>query len=217
MPSTMETPVIEARESGDSSGGAGRSGEQAQQSDEQLMAAFVRGQTDAFEALFLRYKQPLFGFFRRRVVDTAHAEELMQETFLAIVRGASRYEALALFRTYLYAVGFKILRAHRRKWAFRATFWRAAEAGREPAAEPVLEAELTMREALGRLDRMEREILMLREYEQLSYAEIADVMGLPINTVRTRLYRARMALREVLTSRAPQQSAAKFVVPEERA
>ena len=141
----------------------------------------------------------------------------MQETFLAIVRGASRYEALALFRTYLYAVGFKILRTHRRKWAFRAAFWRAAEAGREPAAEPVLEAELAMREALGRLDRMEREILMLREYEQLSYAEIADVMGLPINTVRTRLYRARMALREVLTSRAPQQSAAKFVVPEERA
>jgi RNA polymerase sigma-70 factor (ECF subfamily) len=202
---------------GDDSGEAGGRPENAQRTDEQLMAAFARGQAVAFDVLFQRYKQPLFGFFRRRLANPAHAEELMQETFLAIVRSAPRYEALAMFRSYLYAVGFKILRAHRRKSAFRAAFWRPAEAGREPATEPMLDAELVMRQALGKLDRMESEILMLREYEQLSYAEIADVMGLPVNTVRTRLYRARVALREVLTSRAPQHSAAKFAVPEERA
>src|ERR1700679_922372 len=92
------------------------------ETDEQLMLAFARGSTDAFAELFSRYKQPLFGFFPRRVADPAHAEELTQETFLAILRASSRYEPSALFRTYLYAIGFKILHAHRRKAAFRAMF-----------------------------------------------------------------------------------------------
>src|ERR1700739_355287 len=77
-------------------------------SDEELMATFAKGSTEAFSELFTRYKQPLFGFFRRRVGDPAHAEELTQETFLAVLRAASRYEPRALFRTYLYAIGFKI-------------------------------------------------------------------------------------------------------------
>src|SRR5580658_7219221 len=95
---------------------------QTSPSDEELMVAFSRGSADAFSALFARYKQPLFGFFRRRVADLAQAEELTQETFLAVLRAASRYQPTALFRTYLYAVGFKILRDYRRKATFRATF-----------------------------------------------------------------------------------------------
>src|SRR5271154_4648998 len=102
-------------------------------SDEQLMVAFSRGSADAFSELFSRYKQPVFGFFQRRVADPAQAEELTQETFLAVLRASSRYQPRALFRTYLYAIGFKILRAHRRKGAFRATFRGTAGGVREPA------------------------------------------------------------------------------------
>ena len=105
----------------------------AAESDEQLMVAFSRGSTDAFSELFSRYKQPMFGFFRRRVADPAQAEELAQETFLAVLRASSRYEPRALFRTYLYAIGFKILGAHRRKAAFRATFLGTAAGFREPS------------------------------------------------------------------------------------
>jgi RNA polymerase sigma-70 factor (ECF subfamily) len=173
------------------------------ETDEQLMAAFARGSADAFEALFLRYRQPLFGFFRRRVIDPSLAEELTQETFVAILRASSRYEACALFRTYLYAIAFRILRAHRRKHAFRAAFWRPSDEGHEASVAIPIETELLIRQALGRLDQMEREILMLREYEQLSYAEIAAVMSLPVNTVRSRLFRARTALRNLLDERAP--------------
>ena len=90
-------------------------------SDEQLMLAFAGGSAEAFSELFSRYKQPVFGFFRRRVADPAQAEELTQETFLAVLRASLRYEPRALFRTYLYAVSFRILRAYRRKAAFRAT------------------------------------------------------------------------------------------------
>lgn len=187
------------------------------QTDEQLMAAFARGQCDAFNTLFLRYKQPLFGFFRRRVADSWLAEELAQETFIALLRATSRYEACALFRTYLYAIGFRILRAHRRKHAFRAAFWRPSDEGHEASASIPIETELLIRQALGKLNAMEREILMLREFEQLSYAEIADLMGLPVNTVRTRLFRARMALRDVLAAPAPESAHREFPGSEERA
>src|ERR1700690_2064610 len=68
-------------------------------SDEQLMKALSCASMNAFGELFSRYKQPLFGFFRRRVVDPAQAEELTQETFLAVLRASSRYESRALFRT----------------------------------------------------------------------------------------------------------------------
>jgi RNA polymerase sigma-70 factor, ECF subfamily len=177
-------------------------------SDEQLMVAFSLGSTDAFSELFSRYKQPLLGFFRRRVADLAQAEELTQETFLAILRASSRYEPRALFRTYLYAIGFKILRAHRRKTAFRATFLGAAAGVREPAFENAMDVELWLRQAVGKLERLNREILLLREFEQLSYAEIAELLRLPVNTVRSRLFRARMALRDLLAAPAPKLSPA---------
>src|SRR3954466_2866968 len=130
-------------------------------SDEQLIVDFSRGSSEAFNELFLRYKQPLFGFFRRRLADPSHAEELTQETFLAILRTSSRYESQALFRTYLYAIAFRILRAHRRKLAFRAKF--LGVTSREPSRESVSDAELLLRQAVGKLERIDREILLLRE------------------------------------------------------
>ena len=186
----------------------------ATDSDQQLMLAFGRGAASAFTELFARYKQPVFGFFRRRVVDQALAEELTQETFLAIIRAASRYEPKASFRTYLYAIALKILRAHRRRAAIRATFFGGISGSREPAAQEGGDAEFVLRQALGKLDRLDREILMLREFEQLSYAEIAGLLRLPLNTVRSRLFRARMALREILSAPA-QKAAAELARPEE--
>ncbi len=177
------------------------------ESDEQLMVAFSRGSADAFSELFSRYKQPLFGFFQRRVADPAQAEELAQETFLAVLRASSRYEPSALFRTYLYAIGFKILGAHRRKAAFRATFLgeqRPSLASRH--CQAAIDAEVWLRHAVGKLDRLDREILLLREFEQLSYAEIAGLLRLPVNTVRSRIFRARMALRDLLAAPVPKSS-----------
>ena len=177
---------------------ASRAASAATETDEQLMAAFKRGVADAFTTLFVRYKQPLFGFFLRRVADPSQAEELTQETFLAVLRATSRYEASALFRTWLYAIGFKILRAHRRKAAFRAMFHGEQPAGREQAIEDALDARMLVREAVSKLDPMDREVLLLREFEGLSYGEIAELLHLPVNTVRSRLFRARMALRDLV-------------------
>jgi len=164
-------------------------------SDETLIADFRRGSRDAFEELFARYREPLYGFFRRRLDSRERAEDLTQETFLAVIRGAARWEPRALVRTWLYGIALKLLYAERRKLKRNAP---PGEAVRGNAAETTM----WVRQALAKLDETEREILMLREYEQLDYAEIADLLRIPVNTVRSRLFRARMALRDCLKGEA---------------
>jgi RNA polymerase sigma-70 factor, ECF subfamily len=181
----------------------GNAGPAEESSDEQLMVDFSQGSSDAFSDLFARYKQPIFGFFWRRVADRAQAEELEQETFVAVIRAAPRYEQSAQFRTYIYAIALKILRAYRRKAAFRATFLGTPPEHLEPTEESAVDTRLIIREALQGLEPMDREILLLREFEQLSYAEIAELLKLPVNTVRSRLFRARTALRALLQENAP--------------
>ncbi len=187
-----ETPTNQAN-------AAGNVGSASTASDEQLMLAFSKGSSDAFTELFSRYKQPIYGFFRRRISESAQAEELTQEAFVALLRAGARYEPRALFRTYLYAIGFKILRAHRRKAAFRATFFGQHNSAHEPSRRDATESGVWVRRAVEKLDSRDREILLLREFEQLSYAEIADLLQLPMNTVRSRLFRARAALRNFLS------------------
>src|SRR5260370_3262900 len=172
-------------------------------SDEQLMLAFSKGSSNAFDDVFSRCKQPIYGFFRRRVAEPTHAEELTQETFLALLRAAARYEPRALFRTYLYAIGIKILRTHRRKAAFRATFFGQRNSAPDPSKRDSTESGVWVRHAVEKLDQIDRGLLMLREFAQLSYAEISDLLQLPLNTVRSRLFRARTALRALLDPPSP--------------
>jgi RNA polymerase sigma-70 factor (ECF subfamily) len=183
-------------------------------SDERLIVAFSRGVPEAFEELFRRYRQPIFGFFRRRIGDATQAEELTQDTFLALIRSAANYKPAATFRTYLYAIAFNILRTHRRKTIFRGLF--AGTQEREPSVRSSMDEELMLCDALGRLERVDREILLLREFEQLSYAEIAELAQLPLSTVRSRLFRARMKLRELLTAPAVTRQRETLLQNEER-
>ena len=164
-------------------------------SDEALMLEFQGGSREAFEHLFARYRGPLYGYFRRRLNGDRRAEDLTQETFLALIRAAAHYEARALVRTYLFAIAMNLLAAERRKR------FRDAPQGQpspEPATTNAPDEAVWVRQALERLDESEREILMLREYEQLSYAEIGELLQVPVNTVRSRLFRARMAMKGFL-------------------
>jgi RNA polymerase sigma-70 factor (ECF subfamily) len=169
------------------------------QSDEQLMLEFQKGKTEAFEELFRRYLHPVYGFFRRRLNNLSRAEDLAQETFIVILRGTARYEKRAMFRTYLYAVALKLLWSERRR--------ELREAASVPNVEELTQAgdaagSLWIRDAFSRLDDDHREVLMLREYEQLSYEEIAELLRVPINTVRSRLFRARAGLKALLEPHA---------------
>ena len=168
-------------------------------SDEALMLEFQAGSRAAFEELFARYQKPLYGFFGRRLNNPERAEDLAQETFLAVIRAVSRYEPRALVRTYLYGIALKLLAAERRKGSTRGTFGQLAP---EPKIDRAPESVLWIRQAMEKLDAPEREILMLREYEQLSYSDISELLRIPVNTVRSRLFRSRLALKGYLESRA---------------
>jgi RNA polymerase sigma-70 factor, ECF subfamily len=168
-------------------------------SDEALMIDFQSGSRAAFEELFVRYHEPLYGFFRRRLERPERAEDLAQETFLAVIRATSRYEPRALVKTYLYGIALKLIAAERRKQVRDGP---VADSIVEPTVERDSESVLWVRQALQKLDASEREILMLREYEQLSYSEIAELLRVPVNTVRSRLFRARLALKNQLESDA---------------
>jgi RNA polymerase sigma-70 factor, ECF subfamily len=146
--------------------------------------------------LFERYREPIWRFFRRRVHDPSRAEELAQDVFTAVLEGASRYEPRGPFRSYLFGIAYNVLMADRRRKPLADASSKQFEAPAAAAHDP--DAALWVRRALQELDTVDREVLMLREYEQLTYQEIADLQQIPVNTVRSRLFRARIAMRDAL-------------------
>ena len=165
-------------------------------SDESLLLEFQSGSHAALEELFDRYQRALHAFFARRLTDRHRADDLVQDTFIALMRAHTRYEPRSSFRSYLYGIAFHILLAERRRVRNRE--------GSLPV-DPNLpgsmihpDRALWVQSALLKLEEGDREILMLREYEQLSYAEIATLLRVPLNTVRTRLFRSRLGLKRLL-------------------
>lgn len=161
--------------------------------DEELMQAFKRGEGSAFRELFERYKNPIYAFIRRRVHDPGRAEEISQDVFAALVERRNGYEPRASFRTYLYRIALHRVVSEHRRAARNDPLPAANELSRTDTAEVQL-----VRDALARLDEEQREVVLMREYEGLSYQEIADVLKVPVGTVRSRLFRAKLALREML-------------------
>jgi len=153
------------------------------------------GKEDAFAELFARHRPAVWGFFRRRVWDAARAEDLTQETFVALLKSAPRYEVRAPFRSFLFGIAFNLLAEERR----RGPRWDSADElpGLEANA-PDLDVVMHVRQAIASLDPIDRDVLLLREFETLSYAEIAAALNVPLNSVRSRLFRARMSVREKL-------------------
>jgi RNA polymerase sigma-70 factor (ECF subfamily) len=155
------------------------------------------GDRAAFEQLFDRYREPVWRFFRRRVADSERAADLAQETFLVVWQNASRFEPRAAFRSYLFGIAFNLLAAARRRWAtLPGPLAEASEEPRAAAIDPT--TVMWVKRALARLDEGDREMVMLREYDGLTYEDIATLLAVPVGTVRSRLFRARMALREQL-------------------
>jgi len=165
--------------------------------DEALILEVRHGSSDAMAELFARYRDRIYGFFRRRLNDDGRAEELAQETFIAILRGAARYEPRAKFRTYLYGIAMRQLFAERRKGHGAGA---SADRVEEAPTRAFNEDSLWIRDALQKIDVEHREVLLLREYEGLTYEEISTLLGVPLNTVRSRLFRARVAMRDQLLS-----------------
>jgi len=168
--------------------------------DEQLMLDLRQGARGAFEVLFERRRDDVWRFFRRRVADAARAEELTHDVFVAILQNAGRYEPRAAFRSYLFGIAYNVLHAEQRQHRHPPTQCTVDDV---PASPVDLDASLWVRRALETLEPIAREVVMLREYEQLGYQDIADLLQIPLNTVRSRLFRARVELKAALSGGAP--------------
>ena len=155
------------------------------------MQAFKRGEGPAFRELFDRYKNPIYGFVKRRVGDPARAEEITQDVFMALVQSRNGYEVRSSFRTYLYRIAMNRVASEHRKN-------KKESDPPDVAASSELSVVQQVRDALEKIEPEQRQVVMLREYEGLSYQEIAEVLKVPVGTVRSKLFRAKLALRELL-------------------
>jgi RNA polymerase sigma-70 factor (ECF subfamily) len=173
------------------------------ESDEQLMLRFQAGEVRAFEELVRRHRTPVFSFLLRLTGDRGRAEDLCQDAFLRVVKGADAWEPRATFRTWVFAMARNLAVDEARRQVFRRTEPLDAPdrdpapsdaPGPDAAAEgallrPKLEA------ALAALPEEQREVFLLREHAGLRFAEIAEVTGVPENTVKSRMRYALEALR----------------------
>lgn len=182
-------------------------------SDADLVRAARGGDAGAFRALFLRYQDRVYRMAHRMIGDREEATDLAQEVFLTVHRSLDRFEERSRFSTWLYRVTVNRCRDELRK---RASVKHTRPgpldpglpvpvAGAGPAdAASSRETARIVQEALLALPEESREICILRDIEGLSYEEIAAALDLPVGTVRSRLFRARAALRDLLEPRLPE-------------
>ena len=148
---------------------------------------------DQVDDLFVRYREPIYRFLRRFVRDGTVAEDLTQETFLRAL-GAS-YTAAGQERAWVFQIARNLARDHFRAHA-RAPVRAGVDDRMGVTCDPALALELDS--ALGTLGEDDREVFLLKEVGGLGYAEIAAACELTPDAVRSRLHRARLALRKQL-------------------
>lgn len=180
----------------------------ADESDERLMVRFQGGDARAFEVLVRRHRSPVFSFLLRLAGDRARAEDLCQEAFLKVVKGAEGWEPRARFQTWLYAIARNLAVDEARRRAFRRVEPLDAPAAAAvpadvPAPDRGAEGALLrgrLEAAMAALPEEQREVFLLREHAGLRFAEIAEVTGVAENTVKSRMRYALESLRERLLS-----------------
>lgn len=170
-------------------------------SDAELLGAASQSDGGAFRALVDRHAPRLYRMARWLCASEHDAQDVLQETFLAAVQGAGRYRGQASVQTWLRQILVRQAARlwHRdRRWRGRAPAESLDRLSRTSSSAPV-DIRLDLHDALARLAPDFRRVLVLREVEQLSYAEIADVLDVPVGTVESRLHRARQELRRLMT------------------
>jgi RNA polymerase sigma-70 factor (ECF subfamily) len=184
-------------------------------SDESLMLRYRDGDVRAFEVLVTRHRKAVYNFILRFVRDRAQAEDVLQETFLRLIKGAEAYERQARFTTWLYTIARNLCIDAARRGKHRQMASLDAPAGEggdgpsllervgdgsAPADRQVIGRELSarMQQAIAALPDEQREIFLLRELADLQFNQIAHVVGCPENTVKSRMRYAVEKLREAL-------------------
>jgi RNA polymerase sigma-70 factor (ECF subfamily) len=177
--------------------------------DRCLIEAFRAGESGAFDILFRRYKDRLYPTLLRLTGFEEDAKDLSQEAFVRAFTKLDRFHGESSFYTWIYriAVNLALSDRRRRKLAGRVAVPLSAERP-EPAEDPMLsdptlpveraEREQLVQQALNELHPDHRAVVTLKDFDGLRYEEIAEILGIPVGTVRSRLHRAREILRDKL-------------------
>jgi RNA polymerase sigma-70 factor, ECF subfamily len=174
-------------------------------SDDDLMRLYRDGDADAFDALFDRHYGVVYRFARTMLGNDAAAEEVLQETFLAVARAADRYDPRGQFRTWLLRIVrnrcLNRIESERTRRAMTQATGLEAATSDGPAPPERMESDerlARVRAALATLPDRQREALALYAFEQMKYRDVAAAMTMPVNSVKTLIHRARAALAATL-------------------
>jgi RNA polymerase sigma-70 factor (ECF subfamily) len=181
--------------------------------DGELVQSALAGRESGFEELVRRYQRPIAAYVYRMVGDYDSALDLTQEVFIKVYNSLGRYRSEYKFSTWIYKIAHNAAIDHLRRHTARAQTLSSCDVPERQ--EIVLESRrLTPEQESERNERCSeietvvqllphayRELIVLRHSHDLSYDEIAEVTGLPLGTVKNRLFRAREAMREQLVQR----------------
>ncbi|MGC8762695.1 MAG: RNA polymerase sigma factor [Acidobacteriota bacterium] len=184
------------------------------EADERDVARFRDGEAAAFERLVFRHEREVYRLVLRLLRNPDDALEVAQEAFLRAYRGLPSFRGEASFRTWLYGIALNAARTRQATLSRHLSRTESLEGGEDDPPSPLLsisdpgpspesralggELKEALLAALSRISPEHREILLLREVEGLDYEEVALLLGIPAGTVKSRLARARRAVREAM-------------------
>ena len=178
---------------------------EAREDDSQLLRRLRAGEAAAFEELVRTYQHRVFGIALRMLGNAAEAEEIAQEAFLRAYRALAEFRGDAKLSTWLYAIASRLC-LNRLASGERSMIRQGEDsvmrlphdAGGPDAVLEQTELEAALHRAIAELPDERRIVVVLRDLEGLSYEEIAAALDLPTGTVRSRLHRARLDLKDKL-------------------
>ncbi len=178
-------------------------------SDEELIHRFQGGEKEAYDELVSRFSGPLLNFIYRIIGDIAFAEDLLQETFIRLWLNRDSYREIARFSTWLYTIAGNLAKSELRRRRVRR--WLSLSTDNQertlelpdPSADPHRDLERRnirrrVEEEIRRLPRVFREVIVLRDIQELSYEEIGSILQIPLGTVKSRVNRGRRKLQQRL-------------------
>lgn len=182
-----------------------------QSDDEQAIDQVRAGDSSAFGLLVEKYQRRLVGLLQHSCGNREIAEEIAQETFARAYRKLDLFSGQSQFYTWLARIGMNLLASDRRKKRIESQISREGidvaldSVDRSDSPQQAMELSETQRmvhDALQMLDEDRRAVIVMRDFDGMEYDGIAEALGVPIGTVRSRLHRARLELKSILKSKA---------------
>ncbi len=180
-------------------------------SDDQIIERTLAGETEAFGLLVRRWESPIYGLSLRMLGRDEDARDVCQETFLAAFRNLRKFRGDAKFSSWIYRIALNACNSRLRRHDTKRTrsLDDASEDGRreefadsvtEGAPERLQRDQLStiVRRALNSLPLEMRQVILMKEYEELTFAEIAAILEIPVSTVKSRLYTGLQQMRSRL-------------------